>query len=93
MQRLRYSFIHEASVASAPAYVAVAVAACIAAAIAIAAAVAAAAAAAAAGELCKAPYPSLVEANRKVIELFAIPRPQFPYFILGTPPAASCATS
>ncbi|OEH75397.1 forkhead-aasociated domain-containing protein [Cyclospora cayetanensis] len=47
-------------------------------------------------ELCKAPYPSLVEANRKVIELFAIPRPQYPYFILEprtTQPAPAGATA
>lgn len=47
-------------------------------------------------ELCKAPYPPLVEANRKMIELFAIPRPQYPYFILeprnaGQPPPSGGA--
>lgn len=36
------------------------------------------------GELCKAPYPAFVDGGRgKVIELFEIPRPSFPYIILG----------
>ncbi|CEL99854.1 unnamed protein product [Vitrella brassicaformis CCMP3155] len=33
-------------------------------------------------ELCKTPYPTFVEADHKSIELFAIPRPEYPYLML-----------